>query len=164
MKRIKELRESLSLTQDALARLLNVSRSTLAKWESGVHYPPADSLVELSSVLHVSTDYLLEVTDQFAEPPRRRAGVRALSPPGSAYAPPPRGLGRPVQPPDQAEAQRALELAVEKAVKNMSIEEFLRLQNAGETVLEHVPKFLKTAEMIDTMIEEGTRDDITRKG
>ncbi len=36
---IRSLRQSLGLTQEALARKLGVSWNTVARWESGLHAP-----------------------------------------------------------------------------------------------------------------------------
>lgn len=37
MNNLKELREKANLTQESLAKLINVDRSTIAKWETGEH-------------------------------------------------------------------------------------------------------------------------------
>jgi DNA-binding transcriptional regulator YiaG len=36
---IKEIRASLSMTQEELAAHVNVERNTVARWEMGLHYP-----------------------------------------------------------------------------------------------------------------------------
>ena len=150
MKRIRELREARSLTQEALAEFLAVSRSTLAKWEAGVHSPPAETLARLAVILCVSTDYLLEITDDPA--PARRAGPRAL---GSRA----RRKGGPA---DAADA--ALDEAVRRRISQMPLEEFLRIQGAGDAVLEHVTITYKAADMVDKMRKAEDPDVLTRKG
>ena len=55
---IKELRSKVKMTQLDLAQTLNVDRSTVAKWESGVAYPRAEQLPILASVLQCSIDDL----------------------------------------------------------------------------------------------------------
>lgn len=56
---LKELRESHSLTQDQLAKQIDVSRSTIAGYESRSRQPDYDKLVSISRYFHVTVDYLL---------------------------------------------------------------------------------------------------------
>ena len=55
---IKSLRETAGLSQSALAKRLGVTRSSVNAWEMGLSIP-AQYIVELSQLFHVSTDYLL---------------------------------------------------------------------------------------------------------
>jgi transcriptional regulator with XRE-family HTH domain len=55
---VKALREERGLSQRALALRLEVSSSTIAKYEAGVHTPPLAVLVRLAAVLDVSLDQL----------------------------------------------------------------------------------------------------------
>lgn len=48
-----------SLSQEALADTMNVSRQTVSKWESGAAYPEVDKLIALSQFFHCSLDQLL---------------------------------------------------------------------------------------------------------
>ncbi len=57
--RLKELRKRDKVTQEKLADLLGVERSTVGKWESKNIIPPADMLLVLSKMFNVSIDYLL---------------------------------------------------------------------------------------------------------
>lgn len=59
MEKLKELREKRGLTQEELAKILSVSRSTVTLWELGINKPRADTLVKLAKVLHCTTDDLL---------------------------------------------------------------------------------------------------------
>lgn len=61
--KIKELRDSKSLTQADLAKLLDVSPSTVGMWEQNRRTPDIDILKKLSDILDVSVDYLLGKTD-----------------------------------------------------------------------------------------------------
>jgi len=61
--RFRNLREKKGLTQMDVATKLNISISSVHKWENG-RYPIADVLPALSSLLGVSTDYLLGLTDK----------------------------------------------------------------------------------------------------
>ena len=57
--RLKRLRQSMHLSQEQLARLLGVDRSTISSYESNVRQPPLDTLSRIADVFGVSTDYLL---------------------------------------------------------------------------------------------------------
>ena len=57
--KLKELRKKNNLTQEKLAAVLNVERTTIAKWEGGVAQPTAAKLVALSNILNTSLDLLL---------------------------------------------------------------------------------------------------------
>ena len=62
---IKDLRESQELSQYELAKALQVSQSAVAKWELGKTEPTASALISISKFFKVSTDYLLELEDEF---------------------------------------------------------------------------------------------------
>lgn len=57
--RIRELRESLNLSQSAFARKINVTPSALANWEQGRQRPHIEALSKITRALDVSLDYLL---------------------------------------------------------------------------------------------------------
>lgn len=57
--RIKQLRTSNNITQAALAKKLNITRSSVNAWEMGISIPSTTYIVELSQLFKVSTDYLL---------------------------------------------------------------------------------------------------------
>lgn len=59
--RIKMLRENAGMTQTAVARKLNVTRSSVNAWELGISVPSTALLVELAQLFGVSTDYLLGI-------------------------------------------------------------------------------------------------------
>src|SRR4051812_13949284 len=48
--RLEGLRETLGLSQAALAKRLNVSAMAPSRWERGVHEPPAEVFVELGKL------------------------------------------------------------------------------------------------------------------
>ncbi len=56
---IKEARELAGLSQKELAEQIGVAPNTLHGYESGKHDPKSDLLVAISSVCHVSVDFLL---------------------------------------------------------------------------------------------------------
>ena len=57
--RIKELREEKAWTQTELAKILGVTRSCVNAWEMGISVPSTQYVVELASLFHISTDFLL---------------------------------------------------------------------------------------------------------
>lgn len=57
--KIAHLRIVNNISQEGLARKLNVSRQSISKWESGESLPQIDKVVELSELFKVSTDELL---------------------------------------------------------------------------------------------------------
>lgn len=57
---IKKYRNELSLSQDALAEKVYVSRQTISNWENGKSYPDVNSLVLLSEVFQTSIDNLIK--------------------------------------------------------------------------------------------------------
>lgn len=59
-KQIKKYRNDLSLSQDALAEKVYVSRQTISNWENDKSYPDVNSLVLLSEVFATSIDNLIK--------------------------------------------------------------------------------------------------------
>jgi len=58
-KRIAQLRKRCGMTQNVLARKLEISDRTVSKWESGQGYPDIMFLPKLSAIFGVSVDYLM---------------------------------------------------------------------------------------------------------
>ena len=59
-KKLKEIRRNKNLTQEELARIINVSRSLVARWEYGDVYPSVNNLELLAEKLNVNIDELIE--------------------------------------------------------------------------------------------------------
>lgn len=59
MKNLRRLREEKGMTQEQLAKLLNVNRTTVTLWEVGINKPRADMLIKLSDILQCPVDILL---------------------------------------------------------------------------------------------------------
>lgn len=57
--KIAQLREKKELTQEQLADILNLNRSTLANWETGYRAPSRDNLKKIANFFGVTTDYLI---------------------------------------------------------------------------------------------------------
>ena len=58
-RRVKALRKDKRWTQKELAAKVGVRYSQLNKYESGLHAPPPETLLELAGALDATTDYLL---------------------------------------------------------------------------------------------------------
>lgn len=65
--RLKEERKRQCLTQQDLADLLHVSRTSISNWEVGRNYPDLEVLVRLSDILNLSLDHLLKEDDNMVE-------------------------------------------------------------------------------------------------
>ncbi len=61
--KIKQLREKKNFTQSALAKKLNVTRSSVNAWEMGISVPSTALIVDLARLFQVSTDYLLGLNE-----------------------------------------------------------------------------------------------------
>lgn len=57
--KLNEARRQSGLSQEQLAEKLSVSRSAIAKWESGKGMPDVENLKATAKLLNVSVDYLL---------------------------------------------------------------------------------------------------------
>lgn len=58
-KKLKQARLKKELTQENIANILNVSRSTISNWEIGRSYPDLESVVALSDLYNISLDEIL---------------------------------------------------------------------------------------------------------
>ena len=68
---LKELRKKKKITQEKLAKELNVSRSTISMWETGTNQPDNATLIDLSKILDVTVDEILGLKTG-----KRKSGVR----------------------------------------------------------------------------------------
>lgn len=62
--KLKSLRIEKKLTQKQIADQIGLAISAVSSYESGSRYPSYDVLVRLAHIFHVSTDYLLGMTDK----------------------------------------------------------------------------------------------------
>lgn len=62
--KLKSLRIEKKLTQKQVADRIGLAISAVSSYESGSRYPSYDVLVKLARMFHVSTDYLLGMTDR----------------------------------------------------------------------------------------------------
>ncbi|MCQ2484405.1 MAG: helix-turn-helix domain-containing protein [Clostridia bacterium] len=57
--KLKELRADCHMTQDDIAELLNMSRTSFSKYENGAANPPLNVLRKLSAIYNVPIEYLI---------------------------------------------------------------------------------------------------------
>jgi transcriptional regulator with XRE-family HTH domain len=57
--RLRELRVEKGVSQEALSKVLGVSKSTIGLWENGDTLPDAKAIYDLAEYFKVSTDYIL---------------------------------------------------------------------------------------------------------
>ena len=62
--RIRDLREDNDLRQKDVAAYLNCSQQVYSKYDLGQRDIPTDILISLSSLYHVSVDYILGLTNR----------------------------------------------------------------------------------------------------
>jgi len=62
-RRIRDLREDADLKQKEVADALHITNRMLSNYERDICNPPIEYIVALSRYFHVSTDYLLSLTD-----------------------------------------------------------------------------------------------------
>lgn len=60
---IKTMRKAHGMTQEQLAKLLGVSRSTVAKYELGTIDPPSKIIGQMAMIFHCSLDDLINVRE-----------------------------------------------------------------------------------------------------
>ncbi|MEY8427190.1 helix-turn-helix transcriptional regulator [Lachnospiraceae bacterium 46-15] len=58
--KICNLRKRAGWSQEDLAEMLDISRQSVSKWESGTSIPDLDKIVKLSKIFDVTTDFLLK--------------------------------------------------------------------------------------------------------
>ena len=63
-RRIRDLREDHDLTQKQVSALLHCSQQVYSNYELGQRDIPTDILIGLARLYHVSTDYILGLSDK----------------------------------------------------------------------------------------------------
>lgn len=61
--RINALRTAMGWSQVLLAEKLNISKQTVSNWENDNIQPSIEMLVRIAKLFHVSTDYLLGLSN-----------------------------------------------------------------------------------------------------
>lgn len=62
--KLRSLRIENNLTQKQVADRIGLAISAVSSYEAGTRYPSYESLIKLSRMFHVSTDYLLGLTEK----------------------------------------------------------------------------------------------------
>lgn len=62
--KLRSLRIEKKLTQKQVADRIGLAISAVSSYESGSRYPSYEALIKLAYMFHVSTDYLLGITDK----------------------------------------------------------------------------------------------------
>lgn len=70
--RLRDLREDADLSQENLAKLLNMSQSGYSKYETGENDVPTKILIALARYYNTSVDYLLGLTNVREPYPRTK--------------------------------------------------------------------------------------------
>lgn len=68
---IRNIRIDSGFTQKQIADYLGISQNTYSQYEIGVLNYPVDVIVKLAQFYHVSTDYLLGLTNQKEPYPKK---------------------------------------------------------------------------------------------
>lgn len=61
--RIRELRKSLGLSQEALAKKIGTTQQAVSRMENNAYDIPSDILINISQEYNVTTDYILGISD-----------------------------------------------------------------------------------------------------
>jgi len=61
--RLKTMRKQKRWTQKELSAMLDIGLSQFNKYESGMHIPPIEKLIQLSELFDTTVDYLVKGTD-----------------------------------------------------------------------------------------------------
>ncbi|MEI2438053.1 helix-turn-helix domain-containing protein [Priestia megaterium] len=64
---LKTKREENNFSQEDVAKVLNISRQSISKWENGNCYPDLDNLIKLSDLYKISLDELIKGDKSFQE-------------------------------------------------------------------------------------------------
>ncbi len=72
---IRDARKQAGMSQEELALQMHVVRQTVSKWERGLSVPDASMIPELSRILHVPVNRLLELDAQEGQDPDMKASL-----------------------------------------------------------------------------------------
>ena len=64
-KRLRELRQEKGMTQQQIAALLNLKQQSYLRYENGTGEPSLNTLIRLTQIFGVSSDYLLGISNDY---------------------------------------------------------------------------------------------------
>lgn len=62
--KMKQIRIARGYTQDDIAEMMDVKRTTISNWEKNVRMPSADRLIQFSKIVGVTLDYFSDNTPE----------------------------------------------------------------------------------------------------
>ena len=62
-KRLKELRRAAGYTQQQVAEMLNIRQQSYTRYENNIGEPNLSTVVSISKIFDVSSDYMLGISD-----------------------------------------------------------------------------------------------------
>ena len=69
--RLKDLREDNDYSQEYVSKYLNMKQPQYSRYERGLRDVPTDVLIKLAILYNTTTDYLLELTNEYKKIPYR---------------------------------------------------------------------------------------------
>ena len=79
-RKLRELRETKTLTQKQVADRIGVTASVVSAYENGIRMPSYSALVKLTTIYGVSSDYLLGISDSPARDSQHIVSLDGLTP------------------------------------------------------------------------------------
>lgn len=72
LRRLKDLREDIDLSQESIAKILKITRSQYSLYETGKRDIPVDLLIVLAQYYRTSIDYIVGLTNTFKKYPKAK--------------------------------------------------------------------------------------------
>lgn len=66
-KRIKEIRKKHKLTQEEMSKKLKLYLTQYRRYETGETEIPAHKIIEICKIFNITSDYILELSDEYKE-------------------------------------------------------------------------------------------------
>ena len=69
--RLEDLRKDKDLTQEQVAKLLDLKREQYRRYETGINEVKASFIIKICKLYNVSADYILRLTNEYKELPKK---------------------------------------------------------------------------------------------
>lgn len=69
--RLEDLRKDKDLTQEQVAKLLDLKREQYRRYETGINEVKASFIIKICKLYNVSADYILGLTNEYKELPKK---------------------------------------------------------------------------------------------